>query len=111
MISDRSVYSSLAYQGGGRALGVAAVRALNEPGLEGVWPELVVVLQVAPRMGLERQHVADRIGAEGVDFQARVAKTFQELAHSEPDRFVIVDAGRPLDAVVHDVLGALETRW
>lgn len=111
VISDRSVYSSLAYQGGGRELGVAAVRALNEPGLEGVWPDLVVVLQVAPRMGLERQHVADRIGAEGVEFQRRVAETFADLAQSEPDRFVTVDASQPLDAVVHDVLGALEGRW
>lgn len=111
VISDRSVYSSLAYQGGGRNLGVAAVRALNEPGLEGVWPELAVVLQVAPRTGLERQDVADRIGAEGVDFQARVAATFEELAHAEPEQFVMVDAGRPLDAVVRDVLDVLETRW
>jgi dTMP kinase len=111
VISDRSVYSSLAYQGGGRNLGVAAVRALNEPGLGDVWPHLVVILDVEPRIGLERQHVADRIGAESVEFQQRVAETFRALARAEPDRFVTVDASQPVDDVVRRVIEAMEAHW
>lgn len=90
VVSDRSVYSSLAYQGGGRALGVDAVRAVNAAGLGPVWPELVVLLRVDPGTGLERQEVADRIGGEGTAFQAAVAETFDRLAADEPEHFIIV---------------------
>ncbi len=99
VISDRSVYSSLAYQGGARQLGVTDVRAVNEAGLAGTWPDLVVLLDVAPAVGLSRQQVADRIGAEGVEFQARVAAAFLDLAAAEPDRVVVVDASQSLDTV------------
>ena len=111
VVSDRSVYSSLAYQGGGRRLGIEAVRAVNEPGLRGVWPHLVILLRVDPTAGLERQAVADRIGAEGVAFQQRVAQAFETLAAAEPDRFAVVDAGRPLDDVVASALRVIGDRW
>ena len=64
MVSDRSVYSSLAYQGGGRGLGIGPVRAINEPGLGEVWPEMVVLLELDAATGLARQLDPDRIGAE-----------------------------------------------
>lgn len=111
VITDRSVYSSLAYQGGGRRLGIDAVRALNEPGLEGVWPEVVVLLRLDPDAGLQRQEIADRIGAEGLEFQRRVAEAFDEIAAREPGRFVVVDASAPLDDVVSRLWRELEGRW
>ena len=111
VVGDRSVYSSLAYQGGGRALGIETVRAINEPGLIGVWPDLVVLLRVDAASGLERQEVPDRIGAEGHGFQSVVADTFDALAEAEPDRFAVVDGTRPFDAVVADVIGRIEERW
>lgn len=107
VVSDRSVYSSLAYQGGGRRLGIDAVRAVNEPGLQDVWPDLVIVLHVDPARGLARQEVEDRIGAEGVEFQRRVAEAFDELAEREPDRIRIVDAMRPVASVVDDVFATI----
>lgn len=103
VISDRSVYSSLAYQGGARGLGVPEVRAINEAGLEGTWPDLVVLLHVSPEVGLTRQRVADRIGAEGVEFQARVAAAFLDLAAAEPERMVVVDASQSLGTVESEV--------
>jgi len=111
VITDRSVYSSLAYQGGGRGLGIDAVRAVNEPGLEGVWPDLVVVLRVDPVAGLERQEIADRIGAEGVAFQRRVSDAFDALAEAEPARVVAVDASVPVDAVLDAVLDVIAHHW
>jgi dTMP kinase len=110
VVSDRSVYSSLAYQGGGRGLGIDAVRAVNEPGLQGVWPELVIVLRVEPARGLARQEVEDRIGAEGLEFQQRVAEAFEELCEREPDRIRAVDAMRPVAAVVDEVFAVIEGR-
>lgn len=111
VISDRSVYSSLAYQGGGRGLGVEAIRELNRPGLMGTWPELVVLLRIDARRGLERQEIADRIGGEGVSFQERVAATFDSLAAAEPDRFRVIDAARPVEDVVAEVVGEVDTLW
>lgn len=111
VLGDRSVYSSLAYQGGGRRLGVEAVRAVNEPGLRDVWPDLVVLLRIDAGTGLDRQEVQDRIGAEGLEFQARVARTFDMLAREEPDRFVVVDASQGIDVVVGEVVAEIEARW
>ena len=111
VVSDRSVYSSLAYQGGGRQLGIEAVRSVNEPGLAGVWPQLVILLRVDATAGLGRQRIADRIGGEGVEFQQRVADAFDELAVTEPGRFAVIDAGRPLGDVVAAALRVIGERW
>lgn len=111
VISDRSVYSSLAYQGGGRELGIEAVRAVNEAGLGGVWPELVVLLRLDPDTGLRRQEIADRIGAEGLEFQTRVAAAFDDIAAREPSRFAVVDASAGLDDVVDLAWEEVRRRW
>jgi dTMP kinase len=109
VVGDRSVYSSLAYQAVGRGLG-DGVRMVNEVGLQGTWPDLVVLLTVSPEIGLRRQAVADRIGAEGVEFQRRVSEAFASLAESEQDRFVVIDTERPFDDVVADVTAAVKAR-
>ncbi|NNC74356.1 MAG: dTMP kinase [Acidimicrobiia bacterium] len=111
VIGDRSVYSSLAYQGGGRELGIGEVAAVNRAGLGGVWPDLVVVLDVDPHTGLDRQDDADRIGSEGVAFQSSVADAFAAMAADDPQRFVTVDASLPVDDVVEAILKAVEQRW
>ncbi len=107
VIGDRSVYSSLAYQGGGRGLGIETVRRVNEAGLGAVWPDLVVLLQVDAETALARQHDPDRIGAEGVDFQRAVGEAFAKIAIAEHDRFLVIDANGELDAVVDAVIAAL----
>jgi dTMP kinase len=111
VISDRSVYSSLAYQGGGRGLGIDAVRAVNAPGLGEVWPEMVILLRLDAETGLARQQDPDRIGGEGVAFQATVAKAFDDLAAAENNRFVVVDATDDIDRVAAEVLAHVEGRW
>lgn len=111
VLSDRSVYSSLAYQGGGRRLGFDEVRRVNEAGLRGVWPGLVVLLRIEPESGLEREDGADRISGEGVALQKRVAEAYDRLAAAEPERFVVVDAGEPVAVIVDHVVAVLEERW
>lgn len=111
VLSDRSVYSSLAYQGGGRRLGTEAVRAVNEVGLGGVWPEMVVLLRIDAAEGLGRQDGADRIGSEALDFHRRVAAAFDSLAEREAERFVVVDAEQSLDVIVELIYQNLVTRW
>ncbi|VAW06427.1 hypothetical protein MNBD_ACTINO02-2351, partial [hydrothermal vent metagenome] len=56
------------------------------------------------------QHVADRIGSEGVEFQDRVAETFDSLVESDPERFAVIDASQTSDAVVQAVLREVQ-RW
>ncbi len=111
VVSDRSVYSSLAYQGAGRGLGIESVRRVNEAGLQGVWPDTVVLLRVAPARGLEREDEADRISIEGLELQESVAAAYDELAAGEPERFVVVDAELGVDEVVRLSLAALQERW
>ncbi len=103
VVSDRSVYSSLAYQGGGRRLGVAEVRAVNEPGLGKTWPDLVALLRLDVGEGLARQEDPDRIGAAGREFLDLVAATFEGLAAADPERVVVIDAAMP----VADVAAAI----
>ena len=107
VLSDRSVYSSLAYQGAGRGLGMDRVRRINQPGLRGIWPDLVVLLTVSPQEGLARQARPDRIGAQGAPFLGAVAEGFSRLATEEPGRFVVIDAGRPVEQVVARAWDAL----
>lgn len=111
VVTDRSVYSSLAYQGGGRGLGIAEVRAVNKAGLGRVWPELVVLLRVPVSVGLARQEVPDRIGGEALALHRRVSATFDTLAAEEPSRIAVVDASQPLDTVVETVCSLVEERW
>ena len=71
VVSDRTYYSSIAYQGRARGLGEERVREINETGLDGVLPDHVFVLDVDPAVALDRQDSPDRIGKEGLVFQAR----------------------------------------
>lgn len=107
VLSDRSAYSSLAYQAGGRGLSLADVRTLNDIAIGGVWPDTVVLLRTDPRTGLGRQRVGDRIGNESLEFHGAVADAFAAIAASEPERFVVVDASIPLEDVVAQTIAAL----
>ena len=110
VLSDRSVYSSLAYQGGARELGVDIVRTVNAAGLSGVWPDLVIVLDVEPQTGLAREEDTDRIGSEGLALQQRVAATYRELAGSDP-RVVSVDGDGDVPSVVAASLQQIRERF
>lgn len=107
VLSDRTAYSSLAYQAGGRGLPVDEVWTLNDIALGGVWPDVVVLLRLEPDMGLSRQRDGDRIGNEGVEFHSKVAAAFDALAAGEPNRFVVIDASRPVDEVVATIISEL----
>ncbi|MDX1447595.1 MAG: dTMP kinase [Acidimicrobiia bacterium] len=102
VLSDRTYYSSLAYQGAARGLGVDAVRVVNEQVLQDVLPDLVVVLDVDPEIGFARETERDRIGSEGHAFQQQVAAAYRALADSDP-RVRLVDGRRPAAAVVEAV--------
>jgi dTMP kinase len=110
VLCDRYVHSSLAYQGSARGLGLAEVETINRWATGGLWPDLVVLLDVDPKIGLDRVQGANRFEGELLDFHEAVAATFRELAQREPSRFVVVDAGAPEDQVAANVQAAVLSR-
>jgi dTMP kinase len=97
VITDRFVDSSLAYQGAGRAIPLDDVRMLSRWATQGLQPDLTVLLDLPPEVGLARARgraAADRMESESLEFHQRVRQTFRALAEAEPDRYLIVDAGR-----------------
>jgi dTMP kinase len=105
------VYSSLAYQGGARGLGIDRVREVNRAGLGDVWPDMVILLRLEPGEGLRRERGTDRIGGQGLEFQQSVADAYERLVVAEPIRVLPIDAARPVDAVADEVVAALGERW
>lgn len=104
VVSDRTYYSSIAYQGRARDLGESEVRGINEQGLGGTIPDHVFVLDVDPGAALARQHREDRIGKEGVEFQDRVRQSYRELARREPARVTLLSGSMPVDELVDEIL-------
>jgi dTMP kinase len=111
VVCDRYLHSSLAYQGYGRGLPVAEIRALSLWATEGLVPDAVVLLDVPAAVTAERLGSdLDRFEAEGDGFHRRVVAGFAELAAAEPDLVVVVDGDGDPDEVEERVRGALEGR-
>jgi dTMP kinase len=107
VISDRYVDSSLAYQGAGRTLPVDEVSWLSSWATGGLKPDLVVLLDVEPGVGLRRvdaRGAADRLESESVAFHERVRYAFLDLASSDPNRYLVLDGNRPPEAIESAVL-------
>jgi dTMP kinase len=93
VISDRYVDSSIAYQSGGRQLPVSDVRRLSTLATGGLRPDLTVLLDIPPEIGLARlTGPADRLEAEALEFHQRVRRTFLDLASQSRQRYVVVNA-------------------
>ena len=112
VVSDRSVYSSLAYQGYGRGLPVDEVRTINAWAVGDTWPDLVVLLTVPDDVAGERlsKRQLDRFESAGDDFHARVVEGFQELAAAEPERWVVIEATGTPARVVSTIRAAVRER-
>jgi len=112
VVSDRSVYSSLAYQGYGRELDIDEIRHLNEWGTTGVWPTTVVFLDTPDEVIAERmkRRDLDRFEAAGDDFHARVLAGFRAMAAADPDRWITVQAVGTVDRVADEIRLALNER-
>jgi dTMP kinase len=109
VLLDRFVDSSLAYQGAGRGLGVEAVRTLNAFATGGLRPDRTLLLRIDPARGLGRiaGRPADRLEREDGAFFAAVAAAYDALAAAEPERFAVIDAAQPPEAVLADALAQL----
>lgn len=112
VISDRFVDSSLAYQGAGRTLPVDEVSWLSNWATGGLKPDLTILLDIEPRVGLSRaaaRGAADRLESESMEFHERVRYAFRDLAEDDPSRYLIVDASQPREAVAAAVMNRVAT--
>lgn len=99
VVSDRSVYSSLAYQGYGRQLDLNELRRINDFAIASRWPDLVVYIRVELEVVRKRllKRDTDRFERENDDFFLRVIDGFDQLAANEPARWLVVDGSPPKD--------------
>jgi dTMP kinase len=111
VVSDRFSHSTLAYQGYGRGLDLADLRRMCSWASRGIWPDLVVLLDVAPEVGRRRlDRPADRLESAGDDFHARVYEGFLEMAREDPKGWLVVDGSGAVDEVTTKVTEGYE-RW
>ncbi len=112
VVSDRSVYSSLAYQGYGRNLNLEEIRQINSWAIRDRWPDLVILLEV-PAAEIERRlnsRDLDRFEREDAEFHSRVAQGFADFAAQDPDRWIRVDATLPKSEVTDAIRAAVTER-
>jgi len=99
VVQDRYLDSSLAYQGAGRVLDAEDVRFLSTWATEGLLPDLTILLDLDPVVG--RARIAggryDRLEEEVDDFHLRVRQAYLALAAADPERFLVLDATRPIE--------------
>ena len=101
VVSDRSIYSTLAYQGYGRRLGTPDLLSISTWALNGRLPDVVVFISVPTEILNERlaKRNLDRFEREGADFFARINDGFTELRAVDPDRWIVIDGTVPKDDV------------
>jgi len=111
VLLDRFVDSSLAYQGGGRSLGIERVLEINAFATGELTPDRTLLLRVDPQVGRSRQQGrgegSDRLEREDEDFFARVAAAYEQIAAADPGRVRVINAGRPPGEVLDQALAAV----
>ncbi|MGI8412853.1 MAG: dTMP kinase [Solirubrobacteraceae bacterium] len=111
VVLDRFVDSSIAYQGAGRGLPIAAVRDLNEFATRGLRPDRTLLLRLDPALGRARAHARpaplDRLELEREEFFQRIAAAYGRLALEEPERIRTIDAAQRPEEVLGCALQAL----
>jgi dTMP kinase len=114
VLCDRYADSTLAYQGYGHGLDLAALRQITAFATQGLKPRLTVLFDLEPAAGLERRQTGgsewNRMDDLTLAFHQRVRAGYLELARAEPERWVIINAARAVDEVRGEVREVVEKR-
>jgi len=109
VVSDRTAFSSMAYQGGGRELGIESVGKLSDWAVDQQWPDVVVFLTVdSGEVNGRLDRSLDRIEQAGEAFHRRVNDAFAEMAAADPKRWVTVDGHGSVEDVADAVWQAVQ---
>jgi dTMP kinase len=116
IICDRYTDATRAYQGAGRSVDAGWIEQLAKEVHAGVEPDLTLLLDLPVVVGLERarqrrvargEMVMDRFESQAIEFFERVRRAYLQLAAAAPQRFVVIDATQPLEAVINVAQAAL----
>ncbi len=111
VLCDRYVDSSLAYQGAGREIPLDALRRVQRLATQGLQPDLTILLDLAPEIGLGRVGAnRDRMEAQPLAFHRAVRDGFVALAHRERGRYLVVDATQSPERVAAEVAAEVTRR-
>lgn len=111
VVTDRFSHSTLAYQGYGRGLDVADLRRMCSWATRGIWPDLVILLDVPPEIARSRKGApTDRLEEAGEDFHHRVHRGFLEMAAEDPKGWLVVDGQGTVEEVAKRVRAGYD-RW
>ena len=103
VITDRYFDSSVAYQGAGRVLLPAEVARISRWATESLTPTLTIIMDLPAEIGLARLDSTDRLESEPLAFHERVRQEYLNLANTDPDRFMIVDASLSIEQI-HEII-------
>lgn len=107
VISDRYIFSSLAYQGFSRDLGIDEVMDINIFATNGFYPDRIIFFDLDPNLGLERkfaQKEGDRLEIAGDDFHKNVYQGYKEAIKKYPDKVKTIDASKSVEEVFKSCL-------
>ena len=108
VVCDRYVDSMVAYQGAGRVLDGDEVERVARWATGDLRPDLTVLLDLEPEEGLGTLTDPDRLESAGLDFHTRARASFLALAARDPDRYLVLPARRPRDALAQQVADRVE---
>lgn len=106
LLCDRFLDSSVAYQGGGRQLGVDKVLEINHHATDGTSPMLTVYLEINRQEAMRRRAAStklDRMEQAADEFHQRTEEAYHELIRREPERFLVVDAARSPEEISREI--------
>lgn len=113
ILCDRFLYSSLAYQGYARGLGIENVYEINKFAIDSVMPTLTILLELSPEKGIERINTGraeeiNRLDLEGLDFHNKVNKGYSKVVEMYPEnKCVKINAAQTIENVFEDIKKAL----
>jgi dTMP kinase len=114
VVSDRYADSTLAYQGYGRGLDLETLQTITAFATGGLTPNLTLYLDIMSHEGLQRRRLSgdewNRLDAETLEFHQRVRAGYLELANQEPERWVVINAARPVEEVQSEIRALVQAR-
>ena len=116
VVCDRYADSTFAYQGYGRGLEAEMLRLITQFATQNLKPNLTIYLDLDPAQGLKRKQNANSAGAGEwnrmdrleLDLHQRVRTGYLEMAQSEPERWLVIDAADSIEAVNQTIRRRLE---
>ncbi|NNF80653.1 MAG: dTMP kinase, partial [Rhizobiales bacterium] len=113
VLCDRFSDSTRAYQGLAGKVSLKMIDAIHQQVVGDTDPDLTLVMDIAPEVGLERAHArgdANRFENKGLAFHQLLQTSFLEIAKAYPERCVVIDASGTIEEISHAIWSAVESR-